>query len=300
MFSKDPIQAADMQKHLKLFAAYLGHSGCEIFPKQTELLIDRGDRGNFLNLPYFGGDNGTRYAFKDNGEAASLEEFYELYERLAVTAETEIKAPAEPVGTELVDGPPCLQVLCSQGFPEGTRNNGLFNLGVFLRKAHPDAWEDALMRYNQTYMNPPLPLNELTLIARQLKKKDYGYKCKDAPINGHCNASLCKTRKYGIGNSAADLPTISSLSKYNAEPPLWFLDVDGRRLELTTEELQQQHKFQLVCMNKVNIMPPTLKKFEWEGLLNGLLKQMIETEAITEAPEDTSEEGRFLDLLEEF
>ena len=300
MFSKDPIQAADMQKHLKLFAAYLGHSGCEIFPKQTELLIDRGDRGNFLNLPYFGGDNGTRYAFKDNGEAASLEEFYELYERLAVTAETEIKAPAEQVGTELVDGPPCLQVLCSQGFPEGTRNNGLFNLGVFLRKAHPDTWEDAIMRYNQSYMNPPLPLNELTLIVRQLKKKDYGYKCKDAPINGHCNAAVCKTRKYGIGNSSADLPTISSLSKYNAEPPLWFLDVDGRRLELTTEELQQQHKFQLVCMNKVNIMPPTLKKFEWEGLLNGLLKQMIETEAITEAPEDTSEEGRFLDLLEEF
>jgi hypothetical protein len=299
MFTKEPIAAAAMQKHLKLFAAYLGHSGCEIFPKQTELLIDRGDRGNFLNLPYFGGDNGTRYAFKDNGEAASLDEFYSLYETYAIS-ETDIKEPTPEVGGELVDGPPCLQVLCSQGFPEGTRNNGLFNIGVFLRKAHPDTWEDALMRYNQSYMNPPLPLNELTLVVKQLKKKEYGYKCKDAPINGHCNASLCKTRKYGIGGASSDLPTISSLSKYNAEPPLWFLDVDGRRLELLTEELQQQHKFQVVCMNKINIMPPTLKKHEWETMINGLMKQMVEAEAITDASEDTSEDGRFFDLLEEF
>jgi hypothetical protein len=299
MFSKEPIPAADMQKHLKLFAAYLGHSGCEIFPKQTELLIDRGDRGNFLNLPYFGGDNGTRYAFKDNGEAATLEEFYALYETYAITSETVIKEPPTTSASELVDGPPCLQVLCGQGFPEGTRNNGLFNIGVFLRKARPDTWEDAILQYNQLYMTPPLPLNEINLVVKQLKKKEYNYKCKDAPINSHCNASLCKTRKHGIGLSM-DIPTVSALSKYNASPPLWFLDVDGRRLELTTDQLQQQHKFQLVCMDKVNIMFPTVKKHEWETMLNGLLKQMIETEAVTEAPEDTSEEGVFFDLLEEF
>lgn len=299
MFAKEPITAAQMQKNLKLFAAYLGHSGSEIFPKQTELLVERGDTGNFLNLPYFGGNNGTRYAYKDNGEAATLEEFYDLYEKFAITGETVIKEPQVNNTGELDDGPPCLQVLCGQGFPEGTRNNGLFNIGVFLRKARPDSWETDIMQYNTKYMSPPLPLNELTLVVKQLKKKEYNYKCKDSPINSHCNASLCKTRKHGIG-MANDMPTISALSKYASDPPLWFLDVDGRRLELTTEELQQQHKFQLVCMDKVNIMPPTLKKQEWENLLNGLLKQMVETQAITDAPEDTSSEGRFFDLLEEF
>jgi hypothetical protein len=53
-------------------------------------------------------------------------------------------------------------------------------------------------------------------------------------------------------------------------------------------------------MQKINLMPPTLKKQEWETLINGLMKQMVEAEAITEAPQDTSEEGRFMDLLEEF
>ena len=41
-------------------------------------------------------------------------------------------------------------------------------------------------------------------------------------------------------------------------------------------------------------------KQDWENLLNALLKEMIETEQITEASEDTSVTGRFMDLLEEF
>ena len=298
-FAKEPIPAREMQKALKLYASYLGYSSSEIFPKQIEILVERGDTGNFLNLPYFGGDSGMRYAFKDNGEAATLDEFYELFDKYAMDQDTPVKELKVATEDDLADGPPCLQVLCGQGFPEGTRNNGLFNIGVFLRKARPDTWEDAIMQYNQKYMTPPLPLNELTLVVRQLKKKEYNYKCKDSPINSHCNASLCRNRKYGIGVSS-DVPAIASLSKYASDPPLWFIDVDGRRLELTTEELQQQHKFQLVCMNKANIMPPTLKKHDWEQLLNGLLKQMVETQAITEAPEDTSSEGRFFELLEEF
>jgi hypothetical protein len=299
LFSKEPISAADMQKNLKLFSAYLGHSGCEIFPKQTELLIDRGDTGNFLNLPYFGGDAGTRYAFDDEGDAASLEKFYELYEQYAILSEDHIPRP-KVQETALPDGPPCLQFLCAQGFPEGTRNNGLFNIGVYMRKAFPDTWEDEMQKANQQYMDPPLPLNELNLLVRQLKKKDYTYRCKSAPIDSHCNRPLCKTRQHGVGQIHTDGPNIAALSKYNSDPPLWFLDVEGKRVELTTEELQQQHKFQIVCMNKLNLAPPTLKKHEWEGLLNSLLKQMVETQAITEAPEDTSNESRFLDLLEEF
>ena len=31
------------------------------------MLLDRGQTGNYLNLPYFGGDNGTRCALDDEG-----------------------------------------------------------------------------------------------------------------------------------------------------------------------------------------------------------------------------------------
>ena len=43
LFTSEPVPAADMQRYLKAVAALLGESGREIFPKQTEILVDRGD-----------------------------------------------------------------------------------------------------------------------------------------------------------------------------------------------------------------------------------------------------------------
>ena len=56
------------------------------------------------------------------------------------------------------DGPPCLQFLLKNKISEGGRNNGLFNIGVYLRKAYPDSWESEILTYNLQYLEPPLPL----------------------------------------------------------------------------------------------------------------------------------------------
>jgi len=53
LFTKDWISATDMRDHLTEFAAVLGFGGCEVFPKQDKILAERGDVGNFINLPYF-------------------------------------------------------------------------------------------------------------------------------------------------------------------------------------------------------------------------------------------------------
>ena len=52
LFTKENIPASLMQSKLKQMAIILGYEGSEIFPKQTEILVERGDTGNFLNLPY--------------------------------------------------------------------------------------------------------------------------------------------------------------------------------------------------------------------------------------------------------
>jgi hypothetical protein len=300
LFVKEPIPAADMQRYLKSCAAILGEAGREIFPKQAEILVDRGDTGNFLNLPYFGGDQTMRYGFRDDGSAATLEEFYGLYDQWVQDPDLQFpEAPKEP-DHPIKDGPPCLQALCAQGVPEGTRNNALFNIGIYLKKVHPVHWEDRLVEHNIKYVAPPLPNNEVQILVKQIGKKEYRYKCKDAPLNSFCNSGLCRTRKYGIGADGPDSPQLSSLSKYNSEPPLWFLDINGKRIELDTESLFAQVAFQKACIEKLNVLPPTLRKQDWEQLLNALLKEMVETEQITEASEDTSITGRFNDLLEEF
>mgnify|MGYP003330225212 CR=1 FL=1 len=78
-----------------------------------------------------------------------------------------------PTLDDIKDGPPCLQVLLKQGFPEGTRNNGLFNVGVYLKKSKPESWETEIEEYNRKYVHPPLPAQEVLTLIGTLKKKEY-------------------------------------------------------------------------------------------------------------------------------
>ena len=291
-----------MQKTLQHLSSALGYGESEIFPKQIKLHLDRGDVGNFLNLPYFDAENGLRYAFKDDGTSATLKEFFSLYDQYVQTPEEIIKLQILENGKKnfLQDGPPCLQILCADKISEGGRNNGLFNLGVYLRKAYPDSWESEILNYNMKYLHPPLPLNEVNIVAKQLERKDYAYKCTDAPINAHCNKELCQTRKFGVG-AAVQGASIANLRKYNSTPPVWFMDVNGEPLELDTDALQSQALFQKTCMEQLNFMPRSLSRINWENRISALLTEMRQNEsAIIEVSQDASTKGQFYDYLEEF
>jgi len=302
LFTTEWVDAKDMQATLQQISAALGYGGSEIFPKQVRLHLDRDDVGNFLNLPYYDAEEGLRYAIKDDGSSAELSEFIELYEKYKQTPEQLLKLQIgeEADAAAMKDGPPCLQFLMRNKISEGGRNNGLFNIGVYLRKAYPDSWESEILTYNMQYLVPPLPLNEVNIVAGQLNKKEYAYKCSDAPINAHCNKELCQTRKHGIG-AAVQGAAIANLRKYNSNPPVWFLDVNGEPLELDTEGLMNQPTFQKACMEQLNFMPRSVSKQIWEGRIGGLLNEMKDNEsAIIEVAEDASISGQFYDYLEEF
>lgn len=297
LFVAEPVEAGDMQDKLREVAAGLGFGGLEIFPKQRQVLADRGDIGSWLNMPYFGGVDSMRYGFSSKGEALSMDEFlvYAVSKQLS-SGEELFKIEVPTVVDDLEHGPPCLKILLKQGFPEGTRNNGLFNIAVYLQKAHPESWESKLEEYNRKYFKPPLPASEVMNLISQHKKKQYNYKCSDEPIKSHCNAAKCKTCKFGVGDGH-NAPMFSSLAKLNTQPPLWFMSVNDRRLELTTEQLQNQIRFQRVCMETLNIMPPKMKEQTWQGLVQSLLENGLE---IIDVSKDASVEGQFDELLESF
>ena len=300
LFVNEWVSAKDMQATLTHLCAALGYGGSEIFPKQIALNLDRGDVGNFLNTPYFDAEGGLRYAIQDDGSAATLHEFFALYDQYLQTPEQMLALTVEESVALVPDGPPCLQILCKEKIGEGARNNGLFNIGVYLRKAYPDSWESEILSYNMQYLDPPLGINEVNVVAKQLQKKDYQYKCKDAPINAYCNPELCRTRKFGI-DAAASGVAIANLRKYNSQPPVWFLDVNGEPLELDTDALLMQGIFQRSCVEQLNFMPRTLTKVAWETRINSLLTEMQETDgSVVEVSEDASVSGRFFDYLEEF
>ena len=301
LFTDDFIPAKDMQDVLTRLSVGLGYGGSEIFPKQIALNLDRGDVGNFLNMPYFDHENSLRYAFKPDSSAATIEEFFELVAENVQTREQALALIVEQDSSlPIQDGPPCLQTLCKDGIGEGARNNGLFNVGVYLRKAYPDTWESEILQHNMQFIHPPLPLGEVNSVAKQLLRKDYAYKCKDAPINSVCNKELCMTRKFGIEAVVSGVQ-IANLRKYNSVPPVWFLDVEGKPLEMGTDDLLNQMAVQRACVEQLNFYPRTMKKDMWETRINALLTEMQETDgSIIEVSEDVSVNGIFNEHLEEF
>ena len=298
LFINEPISASMLQRKLRQIAASIGYGQAEIFPKQIQLLLERGDRGSTLNMPYFGGENSTRYAYGKNGEALNPQEFLDYANAVALAPKALEKLEASPLNEKvqwLDQSPPCIQHLVIQGFPKGTRNSGLFNFGVFLRKKFPDDWKKRLEEINIRYMQPPLGAQEVLTIGKQLQRKDYFYRCNDQPIASHCNSPLCRTRKFGIGANGGT-PLFSNLTKQDSDPPIWFLDVEGGRLELETDDLLNQNRFQRKCMDALNKIPPKVKENVWRQII----QQLLDVLTIVEVPKESSTEGHFLELLENF
>ena len=92
------------------------------------------------------------------------------------------------------------------------------------------------------------------------------------------------------------MPNISGLTVLLSELRLYFLDVDGNRLELSTEQLQLPLQFQRACMEQVNFMPPTLKPADWQQIVNDLLRNASHIEV----PEELTVAGQFKELLQMF
>lgn len=296
-FLSEAIPAGDAMSKCGAIASLLGYGNCEIFPKQATILLDRGDTGNFLNMPYFASGRSTRYGFNDEGIGLSATEFIEFAKgRIMSAAEFfAVKTRDEKYDETLPEGPPCLQHLAAQGFGEGSRNNALFNLGVYARLSSPDEWEERVKKMNASMVVPPLGQKEVEAIIKQLKKKEYFYKCSDQPIAPFCNKDVCMTRKFGVGEGNAGVD-ISSLTKIDGDPPIWILTVNGQRLELSTDALHSQTLFQKACISQINQFPPMVSAPAWQRKVAALLSNAT----VIEVPPDTTTKGEFDDLLSSF
>lgn len=295
MFTQEPESCAAVRAVLMNFAVMLDFPTSEIFPKQSELESSV-DVGNWINMPYFDADRTTRYAII-NGKALSTIEFLDYAESHKTTLK-EASAIQLEDDELLRECPPCLQVLTRNGIPEGGRNEVLFNLGVYARKAHGEDWQQYFDKYNQKYMNPPLDYREVASMAKQVGKKEYFYKCNNPPLCNYCNKDMCLTREFGIGDGKNDDPgiMIDYLTQILCEPPLWIVSVNGHRLQMQTDELMSQTKFHSRCINAMRIYPSQLRQHKWRALLQNVLNKAD----VVEAPEDAGPIGQLKYLLEQF
>lgn len=321
LFLKNPEPAADVQTVLREAAASLGMSECEIFPKQQRVLAERNDLGNWMVMPYFGqtydGKLRMQRGLKRTGAEMTVVEFIHAAEKARTTIQefaklcegrrtsgTDHKKKSGGKGSkdkrgngslcDFTDGPPCLQYLTSGVIQSDGRKRTLFMMALYYKRADPDHWKERLEAANRLFFKNALPSSEVAGIINSLDKKEYEYTCKEEPMRSHCNSMLCKTRRFGVGRGG--FPIITSLSKLESDPPVWFADVEGVRLELTTEDLQLYMRFHRACVEKANKSFDMMKQSAWMTMLNEALENVHRIDV----PREATTAGSFKELLEEF
>jgi hypothetical protein len=296
-FAAEAVSADLMRSKLEEWSVALGYGGAEIFPKQSKLASVK-DVGNWINMPYFGaleGDTERYGIFK--GKKLTLDQFVARAEAIRVTEQL-LEDLALPDNEDFEQGPPCLQSLARSGFPEGMRNNGLFAVGVYLKKRYPDDWAKHLDHYNKQYLRPPLTSQEISTLTKTLSRKDYNYTCDKAPIKLFCNRNLCRTREFGVGKAGGDWSLVigEDVQKIMTDPPHWIVTVNGQRLELFSEYMTNQRLFAQMCLEKINVWPGMLPADRWRDEVNKILQNAKEIEA----PEDSGAGGELLYHLKQF
>jgi len=302
LFLEDWEQASLVREYLTEAAALLGFAGREIFPKQDAVLHDKGDVGNFINLPYYNAKSSMRYALGQQGEALSFEQFLDLAEEKRCTlADLEKGLEAKrPEKSELREYPPCVQTLVSLGGVSDSRNKFMMHVVVAIKKERPDDWEEAVDEFNRRYINPPLSSSELAeTVIKSHRRKDYGFLCNEPPMVNFCDKDRCRKCKFGIGGGGGApsfFPTLTGMTIMLSDPRLYYVNVDGKRLELTLEELNSPREFQKKCLQELSRRPDVMKDQEWGVLINGLMAESTEVEV---RPELTTK-GEFIEHLQEF
>lgn len=295
LFLTEDVPAGLVRGKLMDWAVALGYPTVEVFPKQTKLASER-DVGNWINMPYFGA---TRQAMRAGIWLKTPAAFLDYAETRAITKEAlekfSLSLDTPELAALLDNAPPCLQSLARNGLDPGTRNNGLFNFGVYLKKRYGENYNEQLDAINQQFMRPPLGHKEVAQIVKQLSRKTYEYRCHEQPIVSCCNRQICLTRKYGVGRGNENDPGVvfGGLVKILTDPPIWIWDVDGERIELTTAQLKDQMQFHARCVEVLNKWPQPMKAGPWSDLIREKLENVEEQTA----PPDASMDGLIRSML---
>lgn len=308
LFASEALTAAQIRTALVEWATALGYPKVEVFPKQVQM-SGQNDVGNWINMPYFDASRTTRYAIH-NGKAISAEEFLKLADQRALSRQ-QLEAVAVVPAMGLEHGPPCLQFLAREGFGEGSRNNALFNLGVYCRmraNAEPgwlaggETWENAAQKMNKSFMSPPLNKREVKDVLASLRRKNYFYLCNMPPISSCCNKDLCRQRRFGIGNGHGDVEAAATTFQLEnprrvlTDPVTWIVSINAVDMEIGTDELMDQLKFRRKTIEKLKLVLPPLSRRAWQVMLESVVNGAQDIQA----PDDAGPEGRLLIMLEAF
>lgn len=297
LFGMEPLDTQLVRDLLAGWSKELGYAGSEIFPKQTTLVAENGNKllGNWINLPWFDcyNPNGLRYAI-DGGERISFEYFLELAE-LRRVSQKQLLGNGDQSHSE---APPCVQRLLANGAVHGYRNESLYNITVYLKKAFPGDYKARALMAAGT-MSPPLDPQEAQRTIQSASRRDYRYKCNQEPCKSLCNSSVCVTRKFGITPSDLQEQNLhmafGPLERILTDPPRWRLFINQVPVTLSASMLINYYQVQIAALDKRQVLS-NMKNDQWQDILTRLMEEAIDVEA----PDSASNRGYIKTKLTEF
>ena len=279
MVMKDFTPAQEVQTVMKKFAGKLGLADKldRVYPMQTSL--SKNDFGSWLNMPYYNQEETSTCAYKDNFDGATIEEFFEMYDKYVQTdlsqhlveeVKQNIKKPKEKTLEDFLL--PCTKnclKLNNNKIPDENRNDYLLHMYTWSMRAvekgvkkipeysKMDA-ETLLKYFNQEYMARPVEEKEIQNTIFKSKDKEYKYLCKKPTITKYCDSSACTRHLCGITPLDAEklvkaTQALGKITRYLSEPPIFFESVDVKnengsgykriRIEMQGEDIINKQKW---------------------------------------------------------
>ena len=256
LFMKNFTSAEEVRLVMKKFASKLGLADKldKIYPMQTEL--GEKDTGSWLNLPYFNHEEGSRYAYKDDFDAATIEEFFKMHEQYAQEnldeyLTEEIKTTKKVKHTSLKNlflpcQKNCLKLNNNKIPSEIGRNDFLLHSFVWAKRAQPHTKKieeykhldskGLLKHFNKNYFKEPLPEDEIEKTIFKSEDKEYKYLCKRPGIKKYCDASACVRHTCGITQEQAlelveAKEALGNITQYCSTPPIFYDSVDVKKAD---------------------------------------------------------------------
>ena len=176
-------KAGDIKKILNKFEYALGYERdyLEKFPKQETLINKDGSKadGNYINLPYKGGNSRVLLDFAGNELNTSDGLLY---------ASKRVRSLPDLYKFNLLESKS----------KTSDRNDRTFSATAFFKK-HYDDWQDKVLEYNKIFNVPPLEEKELyNTVLKSNEKKDYYGEDTEAPPTELIDYDISDYRRLDI------------------------------------------------------------------------------------------------------
>ena len=275
----------------------------DIFPKQDSLVTSSGEKslGNWINLCYFKSDDTVRYAVDEKGNRLT----FELFIRYAQSKRVTVEQLQEIAQREHLEAPPCIQKMIHTGVESGSRNDAMYNVVIYLKRARPETFFDDAMALNKTMFDKPLGPAEAKKVIRSASRRDYLYKCGEDPCKSLCDRKVCVTREFGISMDEAkdldaqdSLPQFTDLIEYQSDPPRWGLHVNGHLIaNIPTAVLRDPAAMGNLIFEKIKINIPKISQESWR---RRVLDPLVPNLRVVEVPKEASASGVIVAKFNEF